>query len=110
MKFFVDTADLAEMMDLWSAFDIADGYAVLRYVARFLQWEHGIAASADGDIKRRPRPPRIGEACGESNVFDEALCLNDTRHAARPLAPPMLVAVVFDLGGDLWLWHRLSQL
>lgn len=39
------TADLAEMMELWSAFDIADGYAVLRYVARFLQWEHGIAAT-----------------------------------------------------------------
>ena len=39
------TADLGEMMELWSAFDIADGYAVLRYVARFLQWEHGIAAT-----------------------------------------------------------------
>ena len=39
------TADLAEMLEIWSAFDIADGYAVLRYVARFLQWEHGIAAT-----------------------------------------------------------------
>lgn len=39
------TADLAEMLEIWSAFDIVDGYAVLRYVARFLQWEHGIAAT-----------------------------------------------------------------
>lgn len=34
-------ADLAEMMAIWSAFDVADGYAVMRYVLRYLQWDHG---------------------------------------------------------------------
>jgi len=38
-------ADLAEMMAIWELFDIADGHALLRYVLRFLQWEHGIAAT-----------------------------------------------------------------
>jgi len=38
-------ADLAQMLAIWSAFDIADGYAVLRYVLRYLQWDHGIAAT-----------------------------------------------------------------
>lgn len=38
-------ADLAEMLAIWSAFDLADGYAVLRYVLRYLQWDHGIAAT-----------------------------------------------------------------
>lgn len=34
-------ADLKEMMAIWSAFDIADGYALMRYVLRYLQWDHG---------------------------------------------------------------------
>lgn len=38
-------ADLSEMLAIWSAFDMADGYAVLRYVLRYLQWDHGIAAT-----------------------------------------------------------------
>lgn len=38
-------ADLAEMMALWSAYDIADGYGVLRYLLRFLQWDHGVPAT-----------------------------------------------------------------
>jgi hypothetical protein len=33
------------MLAIWSAFDMADGYAVLRYVLRYLQWDHGIAAT-----------------------------------------------------------------
>ena len=40
-----DAADLSAMLALWSAFDIADGHALLRYVLRFLQWEHGIRAT-----------------------------------------------------------------
>ncbi|MBT9489769.1 MAG: radical SAM protein [Rubrivivax sp.] len=38
-------ADMAEMMAIWAVFDIADGHAVLRYVLRYLQWDHGIAAT-----------------------------------------------------------------
>lgn len=38
-------ADLSEMMAIWSAFDLADGYSVLRYVLRYLQWDHGLAAT-----------------------------------------------------------------
>lgn len=38
-------ADLAEMMAIWSAFDIADGCGLLRYVLRYMQWEHGISAT-----------------------------------------------------------------
>jgi len=34
--------DLAEMCSLWAAFDILDGHGVLRYVARVLQWDHGV--------------------------------------------------------------------
>jgi hypothetical protein len=49
-RFLVSTssyteADLAEMLAIWSAFDIVDGYAVLRYVLRYLQWDHGIAGT-----------------------------------------------------------------
>lgn len=49
-QFLVSTAsyteaDLAEMLAIWSAFDMADGYAVLRYGLRYLQWDHGIAAT-----------------------------------------------------------------
>ena len=32
-----DGMPLAEMLEIWTAFDIADGYAVLRYVARLLE-------------------------------------------------------------------------
>jgi len=38
-------ADLAEMVAIWELFDIADGHSLLRYVLRFLQWEHGIRAT-----------------------------------------------------------------
>lgn len=38
-------ADMAEMMAIWTVFDIVDGHAVLRYVLRYLQWDHGIAAT-----------------------------------------------------------------
>lgn len=38
-------ADLAEMMSIWAAFDLADGYAVLRYALRYLQWDHGLSAT-----------------------------------------------------------------
>jgi radical SAM superfamily enzyme YgiQ (UPF0313 family) len=37
--------DLREMMALWLTFDIADGHALLRYVLRYLQWDHGLAAT-----------------------------------------------------------------
>jgi radical SAM superfamily enzyme YgiQ (UPF0313 family) len=40
-----DERDLQEMLDLWAAFDLADGYAVLRYALRYLQWDHGLAAT-----------------------------------------------------------------
>jgi len=37
--------DLQEMLWIWTAFDLADGYALLRYVLRYLQWDHGIKAT-----------------------------------------------------------------
>lgn len=37
--------DLQEMLWIWTSFDLADGYGLLRYVLRYLQWEHGIQAS-----------------------------------------------------------------
>jgi hypothetical protein len=41
-----DEADLARMIGLWELFDIAEGHALLRYVLRYLQWDHGIPATA----------------------------------------------------------------
>lgn len=46
-KFLVATAsydekDLAAMVSLWLGFNILDGYGVLRYVSRHLQWDHGV--------------------------------------------------------------------
>lgn len=38
-------ADLREMLAIWNAFDLADGYALLRYVLRYLQWDHGLPAT-----------------------------------------------------------------
>jgi hypothetical protein len=35
--------ELAEMKWLYQVFTLADGYGVLRYVARYLQWEHDIS-------------------------------------------------------------------
>ena len=37
-------AELAGMNDIYGFFTIADGYSVLRYVLRYLQWERGIPA------------------------------------------------------------------
>ncbi len=36
--------DLKQMKGLYKAFTMADGYGLLRYVIRFLQWEYGIRA------------------------------------------------------------------
>ena len=38
-------ADLREMLALWNAFDLAEGYALLRYALRYLQWDHGLLAT-----------------------------------------------------------------
>jgi radical SAM superfamily enzyme YgiQ (UPF0313 family) len=38
-------ADLREMLALWNAFDLAEGYALLRYALRYLQWDHGLPAT-----------------------------------------------------------------
>lgn len=37
-----DERDLGEMIALWQGFNILDGYGVLRYVSRHLQWDHGV--------------------------------------------------------------------
>ena len=37
-------AEMASMNAIFGFFTVADGYSVLRYVLRFLQWEHGIPA------------------------------------------------------------------
>jgi hypothetical protein len=49
-EFLVSTSsyteqDLDEMLWIWTTFDIADGYALLRYVLRYLQRDHGIRAT-----------------------------------------------------------------
>ncbi|SNY55300.1 Radical SAM superfamily enzyme YgiQ, UPF0313 family [Arsukibacterium tuosuense] len=36
--------DLAQMKAMYQMYVMADGYSLLRYVMRFLQWEHGIPA------------------------------------------------------------------
>jgi len=36
--------DLSEMKRFYSLYTIADGYSLMRYVLRFLQWEYGIKA------------------------------------------------------------------
>ena len=36
--------DLALMKEIYQVYVMADGYSLLRYVIRFLQWEHGIKA------------------------------------------------------------------
>jgi hypothetical protein len=38
-------AELGEMLSIWAAFDLADGYSVLRYALRYLQWDHGLVAT-----------------------------------------------------------------
>ncbi|MBT8048315.1 MAG: radical SAM protein [Xanthomonadales bacterium] len=37
-------AEMAGMNAIYGFFTVADGYSVLRYVLRYLQWEHGIPA------------------------------------------------------------------
>lgn len=39
-----DRAELEAMKAAYYAFEIADGYGLLRYVLRYLQWEHGLKA------------------------------------------------------------------
>ncbi|MBV2128121.1 B12-binding domain-containing radical SAM protein [Arsukibacterium indicum] len=36
--------DLAEMKAMYQMYVMADGYSLLRYIMRYLQWEHGISA------------------------------------------------------------------
>jgi len=43
-SFSYTEAELDEMQALFQLFSLADSYAVLRYVLRYLQWEHGIEA------------------------------------------------------------------
>jgi radical SAM superfamily enzyme YgiQ (UPF0313 family) len=38
-------AELSEMLALWNAFDLSEGYALLRYALRYLQWDHGLPAA-----------------------------------------------------------------
>lgn len=42
--FSFNETELAGMTAMYSFFTIADGYSVLRYVLRYLQWDHGIPA------------------------------------------------------------------
>ncbi len=37
-------SDLTDMKAIYQAFTVADGYSTLRYVMRYLQWQHGISA------------------------------------------------------------------
>jgi hypothetical protein len=61
---------------------------------------HGIAASADGDVERRPRPAAVGEAGGEPDAFDEALGIEGAFDLMGALAPPVPIAMIFDLRGE----------
>src|SRR5262249_14879477 len=62
---------------------------------------HRVAAAADGDVERRPRPARIGQACGEAHLLDEALGVERGLDLPRAFAPPPLVAEVLELRRDL---------
>jgi len=75
------------------------GLGVLLHVPR----HHGVAAPADRDVERRPRPPGIGQAGGKADLLDEALRRARRLDLPRSFAAPMLVAVLFDLGRNLWL-------
>jgi len=44
--FSFNEAEMAAMNAIYGFFTIADGYSTLRYVLRYLQWEHGIPAVA----------------------------------------------------------------
>src|SRR5690606_16054289 len=57
---------------------------------------HDIPAAADGDVQRRTRPARIGQARHEPGLFDETLGVVDARHGARHVAPPRQIAMALD--------------
>jgi len=61
--------------------------------------QHGIAASADGDVQRGTRPARVGEAGSEPDLLDEALRLIGGLDASRFVAAPATVAMLFERFG-----------
>ena len=93
--------DFAAPDELVLQFPGQRGFRILLHIAR----QDGVATSADGDIERRPRPPRIGEAGGKPDVLDETLRVVDGLHLPRLFAAPPLVAVFFNL---VWNVLRFS--
>ncbi len=70
----------------------------------------GVAAAADRDVERRARPPAVGQAGGEADLFDEALRVEGGLDLPRGFPAPAFVAVLFDVGGNFWLWFHAPNL
>jgi hypothetical protein len=91
---------LAAPHDLVLQFPRQRGFRVFLDIAR----QHGIAASADGDVERGSGPSRIGERGRKAHLFHELLGSQGARHLAGAFAAPAVVTKLFDLVGDHRSW------
>jgi hypothetical protein len=78
-------------------------FGVLLHVTR----QHRVAAAADRHVERRPRPAAVGHAGGKTDLLNETLGVERAGDRPRFVAPPALVAVLFDF---LWNLRRRSHL
>src|SRR5690349_5019500 len=69
---------------------------ILLDVARHVR----VAAPANGDVKRWPRPSRIGQSLAKSDLFDEAFRRVNVLDAIFRIAPPLAVAMDLNLLGQ----------
>src|SRR5688500_6477590 len=56
-----------------------------------------VAPPADSHVERRPRPPRIGQARGETDLLDEAFRVEGGLNLPLPFATPAPVAILLDI-------------
>jgi hypothetical protein len=59
--------------------------------------EHGIPPAADGDVERRSRTARVGEAGRKADLVDKVLRVLDGLYSPRLFTAPPLVPVLFDV-------------
>ena len=64
----------------------------------------GVAPPADGDVQRWAGPAGIGQARGESDLFDKTFGVEGGRDLARRFTPPSRVAIFLDVRRQ-WLWR-----
>jgi len=66
-----------------------------------VSWKRRITTPAHGDVERWAGPAGVGQARGESDLFDERFGIDDGFDAPGFLAAPVVIAAILDILGQL---------